>query len=620
VYATEHPSLVAKLYHKPPSKEKIEKLEAMVRWQSVELTRLACWPTDLLIDLNDRQVKGFLMPNAGGYKVAHNLYSPKSRAAEFQSVDWRFLVRAASNIARALAVVHKSGHVIGDVNHSSVMVAQDATVKLIDCDSFQICASGKLFRCLVGEPFHTPPELQGQRFDQITRTPNHDAFGLAVLVFELLFMGRHPFAGKYLDSGNPSLEQKIERFLFAYGAEATARAVEQPPNTLGLSEVPPEIARGFEKAFTREGVQGARPSAAEWVEMLRVMESDLIRCTTNTAHWFHKFSQRCPWCNIESTTGISLFGMPLAPVVGRNTFNLALIWTSIDKVERPPAHVFPAAKELRPGTPTPSVTILAKQRRMVRLLGIMMGVVAVLLSLANPDWLLVGIITGFGIGFITISVGLSKSNDVKRNIHQQLVNAQSQYEQLHHKWVLTAAVEQFDHYKAELSSKKNSYQGLNSFRQKELQVLQATVREKQLERFLDRFRIDKAQIPKIGPSRCIDLRSNGIETAADVTWYKVMAVYGFGESLTSSLVAWAEGKKSQFRFDPSKGIDKRDIDALDQKILQLRNSLESDLTRGLSDLRQLSSRIHSAQKMQYNQLEESRLLVTRLLADLTSLK
>jgi DNA-binding helix-hairpin-helix protein with protein kinase domain len=423
-----------------------------------------------------------------------------------------------------------------------------------------------------------------------------------------------------MDSGNPSLEQKIERFLFAYGAGATARAVEQPPNTLGLSEVPPELARGFEKAFTREGVQGARPSAAQWVEMLRAMESDLIRCTTNTSHWFHKFSQRCPWCNIESTTGISLFGMPLAPVVGRNTFNLALIWTSIDKVERPPAHVFPTAKELRPGTPTPSVTVLAKQRKIVRILGFTMGVIAVLLSLANPGWLLVGIVSGLGIGSLAIAVGLSYSNDVKRNIHQQLVNAQSQYEQLHHQWILTAAVEQFDRYKAELTSKKNSYQGLNALRQKELQVLQATVREKQLERFLDRFRIDKAKIPKIGPSRCIDLRSNGIETAADVTWYKVMAVYGFGESLTSSLVAWADGKKSQFSFDPSKGIDKRDIDALDQKILQLRNSLEADLTQGLSDLRLLASRIRSAQNMQYSQLEESRQLVIRLLADYKSLR
>lgn len=55
-------------------------------------------------------------------------------------------------------------------------------------------ASG-VFHCDVGVPLWTPPELQGRDFRGLTRTKNHDRFGLAVLMFQLLFMGRHPFAG-----------------------------------------------------------------------------------------------------------------------------------------------------------------------------------------------------------------------------------------------------------------------------------------------------------------------------------------------------------------------------------------------------------------------------------------
>ena len=34
---------------------------------------------------------------------------------------------------------------------------------------------------------------------------NHDNFGLAVLIFQLLFMGRHPFSGRYQRPGRHAL-------------------------------------------------------------------------------------------------------------------------------------------------------------------------------------------------------------------------------------------------------------------------------------------------------------------------------------------------------------------------------------------------------------------------------
>ena len=76
-------------------------------------------------------------------------------------------------------------------------MAQDATVALIDADSFQFSLNGKSYPCVVGVPDFTPPELHGKNLASVQRTIEHDNFGLAVAIFHLLFMGRHPFAGRY---------------------------------------------------------------------------------------------------------------------------------------------------------------------------------------------------------------------------------------------------------------------------------------------------------------------------------------------------------------------------------------------------------------------------------------
>ena len=117
----------------------------------------------------------------------------------FPEVDFRFLIHTATNIARAFAIVHEHGHVVGDVSRSEhdLLVGPDGTVMLIDCNLFQISAA-ELFTCDVGVPLFTPPELQSENFRGLRRTANHDRFGVAVLLFHLLFMGRHPFAGRYL--------------------------------------------------------------------------------------------------------------------------------------------------------------------------------------------------------------------------------------------------------------------------------------------------------------------------------------------------------------------------------------------------------------------------------------
>ena len=152
----------------------------------------------------------------------HELYSPKSRIGVFPEADFLFLTHVCTNIARAFAVVHLCGHVIGDVNHGNLLVGPNGTVTLIDCDSFQFRNGSKIFTCDVGTDLFTPPELQNRRLKGIERTSNHDCFGLAVLLFHLLFMGRHPFAGRYSGAGEMPIEKAIAEYRFAYGPQSGA--------------------------------------------------------------------------------------------------------------------------------------------------------------------------------------------------------------------------------------------------------------------------------------------------------------------------------------------------------------------------------------------------------------
>ncbi len=189
---------LAKIYHAPLSPDRAEKIQVMAAITANHpVIKLTAWPAELLSNKSGAPI-GLLMPKVDGQDI-HRLYSPKSRRSDFQRADWRFLIRAAANAARAFAAIHDVGCVIGDVNHGSILVAQDATVRLIDCDSFQVIARGRKFLCEVGVETFTPPELQGKSFKGVIRNENHDNFGLAVMVFLMLFMGRHPFSGRSSD-------------------------------------------------------------------------------------------------------------------------------------------------------------------------------------------------------------------------------------------------------------------------------------------------------------------------------------------------------------------------------------------------------------------------------------
>ena len=137
---TEQNDIALKLYWPDKAQSRRDKIAAMAAAQWYKTNSFVAFPIDVLFAPNGDFV-GFIMKRIGGSKPVHMLYSPASRKMEFAKANYNFLVRAAGNIARAVASVHAIGCVIGDINHSGFLVSDKATSTIIDSDSFQVVAS-----------------------------------------------------------------------------------------------------------------------------------------------------------------------------------------------------------------------------------------------------------------------------------------------------------------------------------------------------------------------------------------------------------------------------------------------------------------------------------------------
>ena len=319
------PNVVAKIWNKP-SIQRARKLDALLRHGPKIRPALRpvlglAWPSIALSDKRGTTV-GFLMRKVppDRYHDLVNYCIPNrrrdleaSRGSAFSRTD---LTTIALNVALLFAHLHRSGYVIGDVNHSNILAAADGRVFLIDVDSIQTADpdTGEVYRCTVGKDDFTPPRLVGRRFDEVDRVVEDDLFGLAVLTFQILMDGCHPYdavdqSGKqghtraenirtsnspfarlnldqaraYVDldtiTNTKLKEQKKAKFLASIEGNATADfATLIVPRVALWLDLEPRFRDLFTRAFGNGA--GVRPTALEWV--LTLNEAGARKPATST--------------------------------------------------------------------------------------------------------------------------------------------------------------------------------------------------------------------------------------------------------------------------------------------------------------------------------------------------
>lgn len=320
----------AKVYHALPAPEEREKLAIIPSLATHDLQSVTAWPTGTLSDSPHGAIRGVLLPKVSGREI-HFVYSPAQRRQLFPKSDWAFLVHVAMNAAAAVQTVHENHCIIGDLNQGGFFVSEQGIVRLIDCDSFQITQNGRTYRCIVRVPDFTAPELQSADFKAIDATVAHDSFALGVLVFQLLFMGRHTFVGRYLGIGEmPKIVEAISERWFAFSASRSTYKMDIPLDAPDLHLVPPALANLFERAFREDPLK--RPAASDWHRELYQLKSSLKRCSKEPTHIFSLHLSEGPWCHIERNGGPPFFTLSAVSFEFDNGFDIFALWRLISQI------------------------------------------------------------------------------------------------------------------------------------------------------------------------------------------------------------------------------------------------------------------------------------------------
>jgi DNA-binding helix-hairpin-helix protein with protein kinase domain len=288
--------VLAKVYHSYH-----EEYEAKLRWMMAHPPaaidgKAIAWPSFLLFNAKASFI-GYAMPylrNAiplGAMLARPTYLSP--------APSLRDLHRLGHQLASAVERLHAAGYVTGSLHPNNVLVTLPDRITLIDTDSFQVktqyIAETVWYHSPTRRPAYQAPELQGKDADNMPQAPEQDRFSLAVLIFQLLMGGYHPFEGRWRGTRPmPPLEQRIAEGHYPY-ATASSSSLLPPHQAPSLDSLHPKLAILFERCFV-DGHRATwkRPWPLEWQEALEEAEQSLTTCFRG--HHFPKHLQRCPEC------------------------------------------------------------------------------------------------------------------------------------------------------------------------------------------------------------------------------------------------------------------------------------------------------------------------------------
>lgn len=555
------PTLVAKVYHPQERKpERFEKLMAMIALSNSNLLTVAAWPRGLLFDDHSGQPVGFTMPLARDCQPIQHLYNPVQRLKCFPRAGWAFQVRAAVNLAAAFDEIHRAGCLMGDVNERNELVSPQALVRLIDCDSFQLRANGKPYLCEVGVVHFTPPELQGKSFRGLVRTENHDRFGLAVLIYKLLFVGRHPYMGLHGDEA--PFEQLIAEYRFAQGPAARNWGMAPPPHTPTFADIPPEVGALFRRAFERGSESGTRPRPAEWLSALKRLEREIVECPADPGHKYWRGAKSCVWCRLADHGGPEYY-FGVAGGVGTFAVDEARLQGVLRRLAAvEPIEIRYNRERFAPANP-PRAKPLPEEVREQRTIEIVLAVTAGLCVAAVPFGLVHGAISVIGllgalIFGVWLAIVVSQSPRYREWRRRQTAHkrALDDLGELEDEWEQTVKRSRWRNTELseEVRRSVSDCRGLAAQYQGELKKLSDNAEAVARLRHLRLHLIADADIPKIGAGRMQTLAAHHIYTAADIDESVIRRIKGFGDALTGNLLAWRKEVLRRFRFDPTTAI------------------------------------------------------------------
>jgi DNA-binding helix-hairpin-helix protein with protein kinase domain len=219
-------------------------------------------------NLNEATFCGYIMPRVANPFGLDEVFTDTKLGNHVLTNASR--VAIARKIAAIVQICHDADFIIGDMNGRNFLVSGDTLIPtLIDCDSFQFTRGATVYTTDVGMPEYSSPgllekiERNGNSFANVKRTQEDDEFALAVLIFQILMGGVHPFDTLGGSVGMIKIPANIRARRFPY----VANSKNKPPlfaDTAKYARFDPQLKLLFEREFTGAG----RVQARDWIAPL----------------------------------------------------------------------------------------------------------------------------------------------------------------------------------------------------------------------------------------------------------------------------------------------------------------------------------------------------------------
>ena len=592
---------VVKIYHAPPDAEKVRKLRHMCQSITPALAKVTAWPSRVVSDPHSKRVVGFVMPRADGKQI-WLLFQPLERDRVFPFAAWNFQVRAAANLAAAVDEVHAAGHVIGDFNLKNVLVARNGLVRLIDCDSYQIRTPNRHYLCDIGMPDYTPPELKGHAPRGTGRTRNHDNFALAVLIYQLLFHGSHPYAGKYLGRNHLTLDDAIREYRFCQGPSARSWGMAPPPFAPTFDDIPGELGALFLRAFERGSQNDSRPTPSEWGDALKSFEPQIVECPQNPSHRRWRGQRSCVWCRIESQIRKPLYvGAGGGPA---DTFEVdeGILQDILRRLSEIDTQSFDYDRDKYAPNRTPDPRPLPHGLKDHTAIQSFLGVTAAAFAAAMPLGFLsatagaIAVLATvvFAVWFLAVwwrspwRAELRRRRTIRARAERALLYVEDE-------WLECAA--KYARRNSDLRKRIREgvavCRGIGYDYDRALAQLGSESQRVAYERYLQLHSILNADIDGIGMKRKYALISAGMRSAADIEVDAVRRINGFGAEYTERVMRWKEKVVREFRFDPASAVSPKDRKELAMRFRRRQAEAITELESALTELRTLTPAVRT---------------------------
>ncbi|EEG84560.1 hypothetical protein PROPEN_02922 [Proteus penneri ATCC 35198] len=224
--------------------------------------------------LQERQAKAHGLPTGMGAKVS-----------------------LAYNLCSLIDALHQQGHRIIDMKPLNLRFYKSSLyMSLLDCDGFSIQGENTRYPAGQFTVEYLAPEFQAKQTIPEAEEEWQDRFALAVIIFQLLNFGIHPFSGRPKNDTVPTdIPRRIAGRFYGYGIKA--HNLISPSVASGHKQLPDTLRTLFDKAFS--GAPSLRPSAKTWAtalyEYAQPEKQQMLVCQKDKNHQ-HFAGKACAAC------------------------------------------------------------------------------------------------------------------------------------------------------------------------------------------------------------------------------------------------------------------------------------------------------------------------------------